>query len=512
LHVRSRFFLFQITFAAILFLLVSVVVRVAGQGGGATLTLVSREGRRALPIVTSGRQEMVSLDELSSIFQLSVREEGGAITVSHQGRTIVLTPDQSMVSVAGRVISLPAPPARVGNRWLVPLDFISRAVAPIHDTRIELRRASHLLLVGDVRVPHVTVRQEQVAAAARITMEVAPRANATVSQDGNDRLTVRFDADGIDPTLPSGEIPGFVRGYRPIELTGLAIDLGPRFAAYRTSTEVLDTSTRLVIDLLPEQADTPGAAPPPPAPTTTELAPPPTELPTFGGGGGWLQTIAIDAGHGGDDVGVTGPGGATEKTVTLAIARRLKAVIEARLGLRVIMTREDDHRVAVTDRTALANNNKADLLVSLHANGSFRPTVSGATVYVATFEDVANDAPPLVPERLPAQGGGFRDLELVPWNLAQMRYKDQSEALAVLLIDQFTGRVPLAGTSVGHAPLRVLESANMPAVLIEVGYLTNPDQEKQLATPEFQGAAAQGIVDAIVKFREVAAQSEGAVQ
>lgn len=511
MNVRSHLSLFQITSAAILLLLVSVAVRVAGQGAGATLTLISREGRRAIPIVTSNGQEMVSLDELSSIFQLSVREEGGAITVSHQGRTIVLTPDQSMASVAGRVISLPAPPVRVGNRWQVPLDFISRAIAPIHDTRIELRRPSHLLLVGDVRVPRVTVRQEQVGSAARITMDIAPRANATVSQDGP-RLTVRFDADGIDPTLPSGEIPGFIQGYRPVEMTAIAIELGARFSAYRNSTQVLDTSTRLVIDLLPALPDIPAPAPSTaPAPTTTELETPSSELPTFGTGSGWLRTVAIDAGHGGDETGVTGPGGQTEKAITLAIARRLKATIEARLGLRVIMTRDDDRAIAVTDRTALANNNKADLLVSLHANASFRPTVSGATIYVAAFDEAAVASEQFVPERLPAFGGGFRDLELVPWNLAQIRYKDQSEALAVLLTEQFKGRVPLAASGIGHAPLRVLESANMPAVLIEIGYLTNADQEKQLSTPEFQGAVAQGIVDAIVKFREVGSQSEGTV-
>ena len=80
---------------------------------------------------------MIALDELSRAFQLNVRDDGRAITVAYKGRTIVLTPDQTIASVAGRLISLPAPPVRADGRWLVPLDFINRALASIYDTRLE---------------------------------------------------------------------------------------------------------------------------------------------------------------------------------------------------------------------------------------------------------------------------------------------------------------------------------------------------------------------------------------
>jgi N-acetylmuramoyl-L-alanine amidase len=246
------------------------------------------------------------------------------------------------------------------------------------------------------------------------------------------------------------------------------------------------------------------------APATTQAEPAPPELPALAPTTPALRTLIIDAGHGGDDLGAKGAAGTAEKDVTLAIARRLKGTIEARLGLRVLMTRDDDRSVPVTDRTAMANNSKADLFVSLHANASFRDAVSGATIYVAAFDPAEVAANRVAAERLPALGGGLRDIELVPWNLAQIRHKDQSDTFASLVVDALKDHVPLAAKPIDHAPLRVLESANMPAVLLEVGYLSNVAQEKQIASVEFQSAIVQGLVDAIVRYRDVLAPAEGA--
>jgi N-acetylmuramoyl-L-alanine amidase len=487
------------------------VEHVFGQGPATALTVLSRDPRRAIPVTVVGGQEMVGLDDLATSFQVTVRDESGALTVSYKGRTVVLTPDQTIVSVAGRVISLPSSPVRIGNRWLVPIDFISRALGGIYDARIELRRASHLVIVGDLRVPRLTLRQEATGNGARLTVDIMPRANTAVAQDGNQRLTIKVEADALDVVFPPGQVAGLIQGYRSVDVTTFALVLGPRYASFRASTQVADASSSLVIDLIPAPAD----VPPPPTTTQVESVAPaalaePPALATLGSG---VRTIAIDAGHGGDDIGAKGADGTTEKVVTLAIARKVKASIEARLGVRVIMTRDDDRRVAVTDRTALANNNKADLFISLHANQSFRSNVTGTAVYVASFEDGAVDQPGLVPERLPVFGGGIRDIELVPWNLAQIRYRRQSEILATAIAEQFRERVPLAARPIDHAPLLVLESANMPAVLIETGYLSNAEQARLLGSADFQSLLAQGIVEAIVKFRDASTGFvEGAVR
>ena len=141
---------------------------------------------------------------------------------------------------------------------------------------------------------------------------------------------------------------------------------------------------RLVIDLVARAdrrragAAGAGAAPPPP--------PPPTCRRRSASRVSAIRTIAIDPGHGGDDEGVKGAGGTKEKDLTLAVARRVKAAIEARLGIRVLLTRDDDRNVPLDERTAMANNNKADLFISLHANASLRPAPPARSILLAAFD------------------------------------------------------------------------------------------------------------------------------
>jgi hypothetical protein len=100
---------------------------------GGPITVLSRDGRRTLPVIEVQNQQMVGLDDLANLFQLQVREDAAAraITATYKNQTIVLTPEQSLVSSSGRLISLPAPLTRRNNRWLVPVEFISRALAHV---------------------------------------------------------------------------------------------------------------------------------------------------------------------------------------------------------------------------------------------------------------------------------------------------------------------------------------------------------------------------------------------
>src|SRR3989440_4554915 len=212
-----------------------------------SLTMLTKDGRRSMTIALVGDQEFVALDDLASTFGLAVQESLGAITVSYKGRTIVLTPDQSLASVSGRLISLPAPLSRNGRRWLVPVEFISRALGPIYDARLELRKPSHLLLIGDVRVPRIMVRYDALSASsARLTVDATPAANSTVTQD-NQRLTIRFDVDALDlpnpPLAPQGA-QSLVQDVRALDQTSLSVDLGPRFAGFRSATQPVDMTMR----------------------------------------------------------------------------------------------------------------------------------------------------------------------------------------------------------------------------------------------------------------------------
>src|SRR4029079_6344150 len=315
--------------------------------------------------------------------------------------------------------SLPAAPARAGRRWIVPAEFISRALAPIYDVRLELRKPSHLRIVGDLRVPRLTVRYEPVGAAGRLTIDANPRAASTVSQE-NERVAVPFDADALDlpsqlmAALPAGAL---VLNVRPTDPVTLGIELAPRTGGIKATTQSLETATRLTIDVLAPQTETASPAPQAPgAPPPAGAPQPPPELPpAFGQHPSPIRTVAIDPGHGGEDDGVKGPAGTREKDITLSIARRVKAILEARLGVRVLLTREDDRNVPIDERTAMANNNKVDLFISLHANASLRRNAAGLAIFSAAFDkDASESAGGHRAERLPAFGGGLRDVDMVP--------------------------------------------------------------------------------------------------
>ena len=456
-----------------------------------------------MPLTLVNDQEFIALDDLAGIFSLSVQESLGAVTVSYKGKTIILTADQTLASVAGRLISLPATPSRSGRRWLVPVEFVSRALAPIYDARLELRKPSHLVIVGDLRVPRLALRYEPVGAGGRLTIDANPRAGSTVSQD-NEHVTVKFDADALDlptPLVPALAAGSLVQAVRPLDAVTIGFDLVPRTGGIKVTSQPVGNTARLIVDIVPPQTET--APPPTVAATPSQPAVPPELPPAFGPAASTVRTITIDPGHGGGDEGVKGAAGTKEKDLALTLARRARAMLEARLGVRVLLTREEDRDVPIDERPAIANNNKADLFVSLHANASVRRSASGLTIYCAEFDKSASESGGTRhPERVPAFGGGLRDIEMVPWDLAQTRHLDQSIAFAEMLQQQLQGKVPLGSHPRGQAPLRVLESANMPAVLIEVGYLSNPEQERLIAGEAFQNTVVQAIYDAVVRYRD----------
>lgn len=445
-------------------------------------------------------QEMFALDDLARLFDLTVREDtaAGGITVSSKGQTIVLSPGQGLASVGGRLVSLPAPPVREGRAWFVPVDFVPRALGPALGTRVELRKPSRLLLTGDIRVPRLAGRIEALGSLARLTLEVAPATPHTVSQEGN-RIVVRFEADALDATLPVSPVPDMIQGVRPAEQpSAIVVDLGPKFSSFRTSDVPGDRgSGRILVEVLAATTD----APPTAAPTTTTDPPPLLDLAPSGG----LRTIVIDAGHGGDEQGAKGPGGVLEKDITLSVARRLKAVLEARLGVRAILTRDRDEAVGLDERAAVANNNKADVFLSLHANASVRPSAAGAEVFYLSVDDYGDEAQRVAQgegEALPIFSGGTRDIEVILWEMAQARYIEQSAALARAIENGLRAHVPMSPRAIQQAPFRVLVGANMPAVLVEMGFISNPDQERQLASDAFQNSLVQAIVDSLVAFRD----------
>ncbi len=477
----------------------ALIVQAQGTAPPTPLTLVSREARRPVPTTLLSGQELIALDDIASLFQVAFTEDSltGGVTLSYRGRTIVASTEQPMASVNGRVVTLPSPLVRIGRRWFVPIEFLPRALGPIYDQRIDLRRTSRLLIVGDVLVPRVTARVDAVGPPTRTVVEISPAAPVTATADG-DRVILRIEATALDLGLPpagSGLVEQIRAGDQPNTITVL---LAGTAGAPRINSATADNITRVTVDI-PSATAPPGdvsaapAAPPPPAPPSEVL--PLVARPVF-------QTGVLDPGHGGDAAGVRGAG-LDEKQFTLDVARRVRQRLESRLGIRVILTRDDDRGPGLDERAAAANTRKADLFLSLHANGALAPTMSGAEVVHLRLdsegEEARRDAGDSV--ALPVLGGGRRTIEVVRWDLAQAAHVESSAVFASMLEEELRRRVPMSPRPMQEAPMRVLTGANMPAALVELAYLTNPEQVESVKSDEFRNAAADALYDAIVRFR-----------
>ncbi|MEO8682627.1 MAG: N-acetylmuramoyl-L-alanine amidase [Vicinamibacterales bacterium] len=468
---------------------------------GTSLTVLSREGRKPLALTSINNQDYVSVDDINTLFATTSRDDrqAGALTITARTRNVVLSENQNIVSVSGRLVSLPAPPVRRDNRWFVPVDFLPRALALALESRIDLRRPSRLLIVGDLRVPRVVARVDAGPTNVVVTFDVTPNTESrVVAQQG--RLLLQFEADALELVAPTLPPQTFLLGLAAGD-TGASVLLttGPRYASHRVSTSQADAgSGRVTIDLLPSTTiETPSPTAPPPPDTRTLLVP---QGPSTG-----LRTVVIDPGHGGEELGAQGPKGTLEKDITLSVARRLRTLIESRLGLKVYLTREDDRTMSLDDRSAFANSHQADVFLSIHGNAAVRPALKGAEVYYLTVERADEETRKRADDDatvLPALGGGSRTINLILWETAQARYLEQSAALAGFVERALSTKVEMSPRAMQQAPFRVLVGANMPAALVEIGYLSNVDQETQLGSAEYQDLVAQALMDALVKFRE----------
>ncbi len=221
-------------------------------------------------------------------------------------------------------------------------------------------------------------------------------------------------------------------------------------------------------------------------------------------------TIVIDAGHGGIDGGAEGPAGSMEKNVTLAFAEALKAALEKKDGIKVAMTRTDDSFLSLSARVRQARDEAADLLISLHADSISVRSLRGATVY--TLSDKASDA---LAQALADQenredtivGASLENapeaIAAILVDLARTETRVFSTGLAQQVINSFEGQVKLIKNPLRHAGFRVLQAPDVPSVLVEMGYLSNREDEKLLNDEEWRKNTAQLLAQSVENYREM---------
>jgi len=220
--------------------------------------------------------------------------------------------------------------------------------------------------------------------------------------------------------------------------------------------------------------------------------------------------VAVDAGHGGQDPGAIGRNGTMEKNVVLAIARALAKRINAEPGMRAYLTRDDDYFVVLRDRMVRARNAKADIFVSVHADSIRDRSITGASVYVLSEHGASSEAARWLAERENAADlrGGVtlddkdRSLASVLLDLSQTANLGASMTAAERVLQSLDETVNVRKTKVQQAGLVVLKSPDIPSMLVETAYISNPGEEARLKSIAHQTRIAEAIFQGVRGYFE----------
>lgn len=223
-----------------------------------------------------------------------------------------------------------------------------------------------------------------------------------------------------------------------------------------------------------------------------------------------LKTIVIDPGHGGEDTGAVGPSGIKEKDINLAIAMRLKKLLAEKTNAIVILTRADDRFIPLDERTNIANKNEADLFISIHTNASYRKGADGVETYFLSFEASDEDAKravafenAVVSLEKKTEIKNSDDLKAILMDMAQTSVLNDSSQLADIIQENLCKVLKGENRGIKQAPFIVLAGAAMPAVLVEVGFISNADEEKRLTSGETQETIAEAILKSVMRFEDI---------
>jgi N-acetylmuramoyl-L-alanine amidase len=217
-----------------------------------------------------------------------------------------------------------------------------------------------------------------------------------------------------------------------------------------------------------------------------------------------IGKVVIDPGHGGKDEGTKGGDGLLEKELVLDIAKRVKTLVEEKLGSEVLLTREDDEFVALEERTGFANRHRADLFISLHANSSPFRLASGPETFFLDFT-TSRESMDIAARENASATKSVADLQDIVKTIALKDKRDESRDFAVKMQGALFKAQRATGTKkknrgVKSAPFIVLVGAEMPSILVEIGFLSNKREEDSLKSSDHRQAVAQAVFDGLSNY------------
>ena len=281
------------------------------------------------------------------------------------------------------------------------------------------------------------------------------------------------------------------------------------FALYNPFRIVIDTRGQAKSDSAAASNISGSLENPPPA--ETPIPPGPGAVPTHDGKMTLTRTlglkvgkVVIDPGHGGKDPGVTGPSGLKEKDLVLDVGLKLRDYLVNRLGIEVVMTRDKDIYVPLEERTAIANQIGADLFISIHANGSPNRRVRGIETFVLDFSSSEDERRVASLENAGSQST-IAALEELLKSIARDDYKQESRDLAQIVQTNLHGHLSKSLTGqqnrgVKQAPFIVLIGSNMPSILTEVGFISNPSDEKYYKSGPSRDLLAEALYTGVENY------------
>ncbi|HUG36064.1 MAG TPA: N-acetylmuramoyl-L-alanine amidase [Candidatus Limnocylindrales bacterium] len=491
-----------------------LLVMLPGAGEAARPAAIELRGQagslgQLVPVVLGDGSSYVLANRLAAVLKGAWRVKAGKGTLSVGSRRAEFTQNRARVVLLGASVALATAPRIGAGGWLIPEDFLVKGLAKL----VPGVRSTRAVTVAAPATPARAAPPAVVASApAPPTKPVRAAAFEELrfrSYPSFTRLVVESDS-AMPYTVESGaeEIRLRLRGLalsgaraqeigdglvEQVTLEPAGGDAVLRVKLDSTAGQVKDFSLqdpfRVVVDIYRPKE--------PVAQDMARPAPPP------------LQLVVLDAGHGGHDPGATGPSGLTEKEVVLDVTKRVARMVEeGRLGVKVALTRSTDVFVPLRDRTNFANKQRADLFVSIHANAHPRSVSEGVETYFLSSEATDNEARQVaaiengvVQLETPASRVRTDALKSILWDLAQSEFQQESSFLAETVQDSMTRSLRLVNRGVKQAGFYVLGGAAMPAILVEIGFLTNPKEEKKLGTPDHREAVAKAIYAGLVEYK-----------
>jgi N-acetylmuramoyl-L-alanine amidase len=452
--------------------------------GPETATILWRGN--STPVSLAGTNEFKIADVAKALgFEVSTDATTGVLTITGFGHQVNVGAGTTQVPVDQKILPISKPARAIGGALYGPVDFFEKVLFPIvgatgsYDsaTRTWVLTEGTPSLSLEVAVVHVDPSTQIV-----IKLSTAARFVPTLTDSG---FQVRFPNQKLLTPFPQRRYDDpFVS---LVAFTGDAATIEFKEKGLAARAYPLTNPDRVVVEVGRAIPATSPASPAPAAP-------------------GPGLTIVVDPGHGGTETGAIGPGGLQEKEVTLQIAKRLASALPRGLSCRVVLTRDSDSVLSLDDRTSVANHEKADLFLSVHANSSRMPGAHGSETYYLSLEasdklasEIANQENQPGPEGA-GVSSGRRDLDFILWDMAQSAHLKESSELAEAIQTELNALSGTQNRGIKQAPFRVLVGATMPAVLVETAFISNPEEEKRLASATFQQSVADAVAKAVSHF------------